>query len=245
MSVLPMFMRPLHYLAWEPEFRSSNLPENSVADELLTFLCPHDVHSDISDFRKRYEAVSKHDRSLLMSFPEPELQENVFGLLRQAKTNYVVGNYVGSIMLCGVVAERVAILVHAINTPCETERRSFQALGQKRRVDCLKRRKLVGNQSMQDFGNIRTARNSKSHDWTIPDASTAKLAVRMYSAATRLVVDMMDVSFEEGRAILNQEFRDYLMNPGGVASRETKPRHRKPTILVRLAIKVCRSLKRT
>ena len=145
---------------------------------------------------------------MLFSFEEPELEENVFGLLRQAKTNLMICNYVGSIMLCGIVAERVAILVHAINTPYETKRYEFQRKGQKDRVTCLKKRRLVGNQSKQDFAAIRKARNDAAHDWAVPDESTAKRAVQVYAAATRLIVDTMDVRFDKGRADLNSKFRE-------------------------------------
>ena len=90
------FANPLKLLHWETGFRAPNLPENPSPDDVLKFLCPLEGSSDMSAFRKRYVEISKEDSGLIFSLEEPELKENLFGPLRQAKTNYMLGNYVGS-----------------------------------------------------------------------------------------------------------------------------------------------------
>ena len=65
----------------------------------------------------RIDAVK--DQGLFLSLQESELVENLFGPLRQAKTSCPIGNCFGAIGLCGMVVEKMAILIHAINTPDE------------------------------------------------------------------------------------------------------------------------------
>ena len=65
----------------------------------------------------RIDAVK--DQGLFLSLQESELVENLFGPLRQGKTSYLIGNYFGAIGLCGMVVEKMAIIIHAINTPDE------------------------------------------------------------------------------------------------------------------------------
>ena len=190
-------------------------------ERLLRRLCSHDVPSDISAFKERYVEVSKEDTELFFSPEEPELKENLFGPLRQAKMNYLLGNYIGSIALCGIVAEKVAILVHAINTPCEAENRKFvEKYYQAKRIKHLKQRKLVCNQSVRDFEDISAARKSPLHHWSTPDDDTAQAARQTYAAATRLVVNMMDVKVVNGKISLNPRLRKYLEDKGEIVAAE-------------------------
>ena len=111
-----------------------NLLEHPTPKSLLEFLVPLEMPSDMTAFRERYSAVSEKDRTLFLSLEEPELKENLFGPLRQAKTNFILGNYVGSIALCGIVAEKVAILVHALSSSSEHERNEFEGFDQSREL---------------------------------------------------------------------------------------------------------------
>ena len=134
--------------------------------------------------KMRYREVSTKDQGLFLSLQESKLVENLFGPLRQAKTSYLIGNYVGTIGLCGMVAEKVAILIHAINTPDEGKRARFERYGQARRVKTLKCRSLVSNDSVKAFDAIRAVRKRYLHYWTSTrDDWTAKEAVHIYEAA--------------------------------------------------------------
>ena len=204
------FINPLKLLEWEPAYHAPNLPENPAPKDLLKFLCPLDMPSDMSAFRKRYNDVSEHDRGLFLSLEESALKENLFGPLRQAKTNYVTGNYVGSIALCGIVAEKIAILIHAISTPDKTKREEFEGLGQAKRVKHLKRAKLIDEQFERDFDAIREVRIDYLHYWQIAEERTAERAVQAYAAAIRLVLGMMDAEISEGQVRLNSKLTEYL-----------------------------------
>ena len=214
------FMNPSKLFEWEPNFRSPNLPENPAPEDLLKFLCPLDASSDMSAFKKRYTEVSEWDQSLFLTLEVPELKENLFGPLRQAKTNYVTGNYLGSIALCGIVAEKVAILIHALSSPSETEQKHFEALGQTYRVNKLKRAGHIDEQSIKDFGDIRAARKSYLHHWQTPKERTARQAMQVYASATRLVLGVMDVQILNGNVRLNPKLRRYLEDRDEIVVKE-------------------------
>ena len=60
----------------------------------------------------------------------------------KAKTNYILGNYVGSIALCGIVAEKMAILIYRMNTPNSTKLEDFdKEYSQAKRNQSIARRK--------------------------------------------------------------------------------------------------------
>ncbi|MCY4654761.1 MAG: hypothetical protein OXC95_16555 [Dehalococcoidia bacterium] len=195
-----------------------NLPENPTPESLLGRLCSLDVPSDMPAFKERYVEVSKEDIELFFSPEEPELKENLFGPLRQAKMNYLLGNYIGSIALCGIVAEKVAILIHLMNTSCANCHELYQRSAQVRRVSLLKKRGLIETQSRTDFESIRKARNSVLHNWNTPDDAIANKAVQTYCAAARLVLKMMDANPVSGALSLNPEFMKYLDDRGEISA---------------------------
>lgn len=204
------FINPLKLLEWEPEFRASNLPDDPAPEGLLEYLCPLDMSAEMSAFKERYKEVSKCDRNLVLTLEESELKVNVFGPLRQAKTNYIIGNYLGSIALCGIVAERVALLVYNINVMDKEKRQAFEDMYQADRLKLLKSLGLIQEESRMGFGEISAARKSALHLWNTPEEGIAKRAVRAYASATRLVLDVMDVEFIEGNVRLNPKLRKYL-----------------------------------
>ena len=216
MGLVNVFANPLKLLEWE-KVPIPTLPENPTPEHLLKFLCSLGLSADMAAFKMRYREVSTKDQGLFLSLQESKLVENLFGPLRQAKTSYLIGNYVGTIGLCGMVAEKVAILIHLINTPDKGERKRFERYGQVQRVETLKRRSLVLNDSVKAFGAIRAARNRYLHDWTsIRDDRTAKEAVHIYGAAIQLVLTAMEIGFTNGQITLAPPLVEYLKARGTI-----------------------------
>ena len=211
-----VFVNPLKLFEWE-KVPIPTLPENPTPERLLEFLCSLGLSADMAAFKMRYREVSTMDQGLFLSLQESELVENLFGPLRQAKTSYLTGNYVGAIGLCGMVAEKVAILIHAINTSDEDERERFEQDDQARRVETLKRRSLVSNDSVKAFGVIRAARKRYLHYWTSTrDDRTAKEAVHVYRAAIQLVLTAMEIGFTNGQITLAPPLVEYLKARGAI-----------------------------
>ena len=210
------FINPLMIFEWDPAFnvKSDNNPRPEL---LLQRLCSLNVLSDMSELKRRYRRVSKNGQTLPFSFEEPEIKENLFEPLRQAKMNYVLGNYVSTIALCGIVAEKLAILIHRMNTRDEAKRAEFEkCFGQGRRLERLKELRLINKQSASDFGNIKAARNEALHHWNIPEKRTAQRAAQSFAFAIRLVLDTIGFKFVNGAFVPSPGVSRYLKERGEI-----------------------------
>ena len=217
MKDLPVDLNLLKLLEWEPKYRllfHGHGPESPSRERLLKFLCPFGAPSELSALRTRYETVSEVDRDVWFSIGEPKIRENVFEPLRQAKANYVLGNYLASIALCGIVAEKMAILLHSIHIDDEPEREKFEKKLQSDRVKLLKGEQLIGEQSVKDFGDIRQARRAYLHHWNAPEELIAKRALQAYAATVRLFLVVISVEIIDGVVILNPKLIKYLIDRG-------------------------------
>jgi hypothetical protein len=190
------------------------LPKQPTPERLLQFLCTPGLASGVPDFKTRYRQISTGDNEMFMSLHEAEFVENLLWPLRHAKTSYLLGNFVGAIALCGIVAEKVAILIHALNTADEEERNTFEGLDQSVRVKQLKEGGLLKPEMMQEFGTIRAARKRYLHYWTPAQSRVAEDAVQSYAAALRLLLAATPITFEDGKANLAPQLVAYLQSRG-------------------------------
>ena len=221
MAWLRLNLNPLLIFEWDRRFCAPDQSENPTLERLLDFLCPLGTPSDMSAFKKRYVEISEKDGDLLLFPEEPGLKENVFGPLRQAKTNYVIGNYVGSIALCGIVAEKVAILIQAFrSSPNETVRDRSKPVFHAQRLGALKLAGHIDEESEKDFDNIKAARKWYLHYWNTPEEDIAKQAAEAYASAARLVLRVMDVEYSNGGVKLDPKLTEYLTAHGEIVFEE-------------------------
>ena len=64
---------------------------------------------------KRYKEISKEKVRFFAAPAEERILNKLVWPLRNAKASYMVGNYLGTIALCGMVSEMVAILLFDIS----------------------------------------------------------------------------------------------------------------------------------
>ena len=216
MPFLKTFVHPLLVFEWDSRDPSADPSENPTLECLLKFLCPLGTPFDISEFKKRYLEVSEKDGDLVLFAEEPYLKENVYGPLRQAKTNYVIGNYVGSTALCGIVGEKVALLIHAVRYSSNASRKKFERLRQSTRVERLMEEGHIDRRQKEDFDDIRKARDAALHRWNTPGATAAKTAVQAYASAARLVLRTIDFKISEGSIRLEPKLTEYLAARGEI-----------------------------
>lgn len=216
---IPIFLGSLTVMNWEVESHPI-LPENPTPEALLKFLCPLDTPSDMSEFKNRYVEISVNDWRLPISVEEPEIKENLYVPLRQAKMNYILGNYVGVIALCSIVAEKAAILVYKINETDETKREKFEKEWyQAKRVRALKMLGFIDEYVANDFCDIIAARKSPLHHWSTLKERTAERAVQVYAAAIRIVIATTDFNFVDGKLSMNPKLYKYLEDRGALRQR--------------------------
>jgi hypothetical protein len=214
-----VFINPMRLFEWDEE-PIQGLPHDPGIGRLVEYLCPPDVASDLDTVKARYREVSNHDQDLVFSLHESELTSNLFWPLRSAKANFMIGSYVGCIALCGLVAEKLAILVHAVNTTDEAALQEFERKDQPRRVKELKQRALIADEAVNDFGAIRDARKRYLHFWNTNAERLVNDAKRSYAAAVRLVLAVMDLRLSDGAITLNPRLAEFLKVRGAMVEQQ-------------------------
>jgi hypothetical protein len=214
---LPVFINAHRLFEWDKEPVGVDLAENPTFERFLQYVCTPGEASDITACRTRYQEASAKDTGLFVSIQEPELVANLFWPLLHAKTSYLTGNYLGTIAVCGAIAEKVAILIHALHVHDEEQRAQFEALDQEKRVRTLKANGWTNQQQVQDFGDLRAIRRRYLHYWVDAVSRVRPDALQGYAAAVRLVLSAMGVSFERpGEIALRPDLVEYLHQRGVV-----------------------------
>ena len=202
---------------WDPTFEAPNIPENPTHESLLKHLSSIEASSDMHALRSRYNDISKADCDLILTIEEPEIKENMVGPLRQAKMNYILGNYVSSVVLCSIVGEKVALFIHKINKTDSPRWKEFDRnMKQSERLNSLKDLGLVDEQVEEAFRYLNKVRRSYLHHWDTLESDTAEKAMKSYATATLLILATMNIGIKGGKAILEDNMMEYLENRGAI-----------------------------
>ena len=79
-------------------------------EDLIKFLCTPGIECDEKGLIQRYREISQEKKRLFAAPAEERILEKLVWPLRHAKASYMVGNYLGTISLSGMVSEMVAML---------------------------------------------------------------------------------------------------------------------------------------
>ncbi|MFQ5965627.1 MAG: hypothetical protein ACE5KZ_15235 [Candidatus Scalinduaceae bacterium] len=144
----------------------------------------------------------------------------------------MIGNYLGTISLCGMVAEMVAILLFEIcdfklnnKSMNEHDQKSlfgstFEKLGQDRRVQVLYAYSIINDEIKKSFDLIRNKRKKYLHLWSQDHRTLSKDAIEVYHATVSIVVRAIGQDIKEGKIALNPSLVKYLEKRGIVEQSE-------------------------
>ncbi len=164
-------------------------------------------------------------RSLLFPLAEPIFEKLVWPL-RHAKNSYTLGNYVGCIALCGMVGEMVAMLLWDISKVTLQGQsmttilqrvmfgRTFEKLGQDRRVAVLHGLKLVYDAAKSGFDSLRAIRSKYLHLFSQSHTQVAQDARRAYENALQVVAIVLGQTLADGGVVLRPDLEAYLFDKG-------------------------------
>jgi hypothetical protein len=142
------------------------------------------------------------------------------------------GNYLGTIAMCGLVAEMVAILLFEIgevriNNVAITDRdqieifgSTFEKLSQARRVSILHAYGMIDEQLKEAFELIRERRRRYLHFWSQNHDDLPADARAAFNAAVLVTVSAIGQSLQEGKLVLNPRLVKYLGACPGNRKRE-------------------------
>lgn len=160
-----------------------------TADAVLEAACSPGMDSSPEAFAERCSELGDASR-IFVAPASDHLLTRMLWPLRHAKAAYGFGNYLGTISLCGMVAEMITI-GYFDGTDFQIDGRrldkaaqtqlwggSFESLGQDKRIRVLAVFGLLGDPEVADLDNIRNVRKkylhlaSHTHDNVVKDART-------------------------------------------------------------------------
>ena len=133
MAQVPVWINPLDLLDAQDD--------EPTTETMMRAMCAPGVASDTQSVRARYQEITEVQPTLFAPPADDRILNQLIWPLRYAKASYVVGNYLGTISLAGIVAEMTAILMFDLLEPHVGDRpmgeaeqkqmfgRSFQELG--------------------------------------------------------------------------------------------------------------------
>jgi len=197
-----------------------------TCESVLQSMCAPGLGAGLGDILLRYEQIREEGNSLFTAPADPQILEKLVWPLRHAKVCYMLGNYLGTISLCGMVAEMVAILRFEVSTvtvngqPIDVATQkelfgsSFERLGQDRRVAILHAYNLITDEVKSHFDAVRNARRGYLHFYSKEHERLPAEAVEVYRAATELVTSIIGNTFRDGKVVLAPALVAYLESRG-------------------------------
>jgi hypothetical protein len=216
-------INPLAFLEADEPWASST-QEKPTSEEVLRFLCPAEERFDfdIERLLARYRQISTEPVRLFVAPAEQRILDKLIWPLRNAKSSFMVGNYLATVSLSGMVAEMVAMLLWEITDSQINGRamskedeehlfgREFEKLGQDRRVKILSSYGIINEGTSSNFDKIRVVRNRYLHLWSKDHDLLSRDGIECFHAAVSLVVTAIGQDVQEGRLVLNPRLVQYL-----------------------------------
>lgn len=219
------YINPLAFLAAE-ESRPGAASEKIDCEDVLRYLCQPEVTIDLDGLVSRYREISRECCRLPIVPAEKGVLDKLIWPLKNAIGCYIVGNYLGTISLCGVVAEMVAILKFEIselilNGERVDEKkqaalfgRSYEKLGQEQRVSILHVCGLIDGAMKRHFDTVRTKRRQYLHLYSTDHTQLSRDAVDVFCATVEIVVSALGIGTRGGKVVLDPALLKYLERKG-------------------------------
>lgn len=229
---ISIWVNPLQFL--EADETWAGLIVNNVTSEaVLEFICTPGIGSDLNSIISRYKKISVEKKRIFAAPNEQRILDKLIWPLRHAKAGYICGNYLGTIALCGMVAEMVAILLFEISNSRLNDRpmsdndqvslfgSKFEKLGQDRRIQILSVYGIINDDLKKAFEDIRLTRKRYLHLWSQDHDRLPVDAEKSFQAAVLIVVSVIGQDVREGILVLNPAIVNYLEKSGVFMDKDT------------------------
>lgn len=201
-KMVQVFVRP---------FSSPDLDDGNFSPEaVLHFARNHEI--DPQSFQERY--LQTDFDIFAVAVGVPRVLDPIMPVIRQARANYVLGNFMSTIVLVGYAAEVLADLLGEIQPVrvIRSQNRKGNTEGQTPFVERLADSGILSACERQTFDRITKIRNDYLHHR--PGASIAQDAEEIISLLPSILQRLFGHSFREGRLILQAELAAYLDREG-------------------------------
>jgi hypothetical protein len=218
--LLKSCVNPLALFSLEPLIAEINVQPNS--ETVLSDLCSRNSDCSLEAMIERCTEISLLNYTLAIVPAEKNILTKLIWPLRDARVSYIMGNYLGTIALSGMMAEMAAIVFFDLgdektkNIPLDKKQQvilfgcRFECLGQKQRIMELKKLGIISQELGGAFETIRKIRNNYLHFWSYDHGAAPRDAVKVFRSAIEIAVALLGVGFEDGKTILTPEMVRYL-----------------------------------
>jgi len=221
-NVFVASVNPLVFLEADERF-ASILPNRKLTPEaVLKYLSNETFIPELDNIKKSYQEIAKDVTRLFIVPAEYKIIEKIIRPLKSAIGSYMIGNSLETIVLCGTVAEMMAIFQFQINElsledkPLKSEKKlrenleKFEKTNQKVRVEKLHQFGLIDNELKTKFDDIRQTRNQYVHKLSKSLSNAAPDAKRVFDEALNIFLKITGLTIVKGKTIMNQKVIDYL-----------------------------------
>lgn len=213
-ELLTGVINPLHWIE-----ALLQKPSDITHESILRFLCGMKTDRTISGFLIRYNEITAKHQQVDFIPVVGHFIGKLIDPLRHANACFLIESFLGTITLCGTVAEMLTILRFEIdqhqkgNVLDEAGQkklfgRTFEKLVQERRVEVLQALGLVSEELKGKLTLIRETRNNYLHLWSTPVKQARVDAVLIYALTVDVLVETLGIKiqnncFELPTAVLN------------------------------------------
>lgn len=227
------FINPLAFLEVEEPWTLVGERKTVIDSDLLRYLVDPRLDHSPEAIVRRYLEISQESNERIFVAPRGVLQMLVWPL-RHAKGSYALGNYLGTIALCGTVCEMTATFIFdASNAYWAPKRKGqkirpefakcykgnrFYTVRQVERIEFLAKAKLITAEIRQRFDRVRLTRNRYLHVDVGAAATAPQDAIECFMASVQVVNYALGLGVKDGKVTLRPEVTAWLdANPGRIA----------------------------
>ena len=221
-ETMKIVLNPLSFPEAERALKVTDRPVQAPdVYAVLRYLCEH-VNSDPANLTRRYREITKQAPEIFVVPAQQEIVEKILMPRHGAIACDMTGNYYGTIALCGLVCEMLAILIFEIHDvrirsqPLDSNRqeqllgRTFEKLGQERRIGVLLAFGIIGEDRGATFNEVRAIRNRHLHLLSHDAASIAADAKRCFQCSAELLGMVFRNEYKDGLLVLNSAILKFL-----------------------------------
>ena len=171
------YVNPLAFLEIDEPW-ASVIKSDLTLEGVLRYLTLPDLESNLESIVQRYKQISIENPRVSISPDNSNILKKIIWPLKQAKGSYILGNYIGTISLCGFVSEMIALMVFDITDKKinnqdldkvlqrELFGSEFEKLGQDRRIEILKVYGIISKETYKLYKEIKDIRRKYIHFWS-------------------------------------------------------------------------------
>ena len=228
---MDMFINPLSFVEANG-YVHGRAQKKPTYEEVLRYLCGAAFPHDLDTLLARYETLSKKEQARFDITPVVrEFTEGLVWPLHHAKASYLLGNYLGTIAVCGMVCEMLAMLLYEMHPffvdgkPISRSGEEkvfggkFQDLPQKRRVGILHTFGLMKDEIKGRFDSVRDTRNKYLHPAPNAEYASQADAEDVYVSTLFLLVKVTGYTIRSGKICFAPQFLKWLRRRGSATEK--------------------------